>query len=102
MTHLIIYLVAPIATRTGGAFVGRADGSGGYEQVTTNVYPSSPKGVALRTMRVERAKMSLGEASTVLGINPVGLSALENGSATCDWDEASERLLAAVKEVQAK
>lgn len=55
-------------------------------------YPPSPRGVALRRLRVG-LELGLREASRKLGISAVNLSRLEMGKATCDWKSARELLL---------
>ena len=52
---------------------------GDYRAVKVDEYPPSPCGEALRHIRV-MAGFGLGEASRLLEIRPVELSALERGS----------------------
>ncbi len=94
MTPLYVVPVAAIGTRTTGAFVNRGeDRPGGYEQIVLHVYPPSPDGERMRALRVD-LDLGLREASNALGIKPVDLSALERGSARCDWQEMELRLRA--------
>lgn len=76
--------VTPIGKRTMVTF------HGDYE---VDAFPPSPRGRALRDLRVELGQ-GLRETARALGLSAVQLSDLERGRATTDWDEIERRLRA--------
>ena len=81
--------VAPIGTERSMAFVN----PGGPREVELDVYPPSPRGDALRNLRVG-CDLGLRECARALGLSPVDVSALENGRATLSADDWCELFVA--------
>lgn len=72
--------VTPVGTRTGGAFVNRGFQQGGFETITTNVYPSSRGGDLLREARkASPTFVTLRMGAARLGMTAEQLSGLEHG-----------------------
>lgn len=91
MSCFAVEAVAAIGKRTGPAFVSRRDGSCSYEDVTTPVYPESPRGELFRAHRVALG-VSLRQAADALGLSAVEVSGLEHGryvfTDAGEWDRA--------------
>ena len=90
--------VNPVGTRPGGSgFICRAGGQGGAvaQMPNAKVYPPSPRGEALRALRL-KIQMNQRDASKKLGIAGVDLGRLERGEATLEsdleWDRAEAML----------
>jgi len=86
--------VPPIGKRHAAGFVDYADGTGGIAAWTESVYPPSPRGEALRTLRQARG-FYLGDFARRLGLRTVELCDVERGRMTLseeDW-ELVERML---------
>ncbi len=81
--------VAPIAVRKSGAFVECTDArKSGYQMVDWPVYPPSPRGEAVRELRM-RTALGLGSAARLFGVSVVTWSGLERGGVTLsdgDWE----------------
>lgn len=93
-----IVSVEPIGTRPGGSgFVCRAGGQGGAvaQMPDVQVYPPSPRGEALRSLR-RKIPLSSREAAAKIGISGAELGKLERGEATLgsdqEWDRAEALL----------
>ena len=84
--HLIA--VQPTGTRTSPAFVC----PGGFRDVTTDVYPESPRGDELRMLRINHPTMQRREVANALGLSLSDHSALENGRMTLSDDEWAQAL----------
>lgn len=84
MIPLVLTPVAPIGKRIMATFHGR------YE---VDDYPPSPRGRAVRDLRVELG-LGLRDTAMALGLTAVQLSDLERGRATTDWDEVERRVRA--------
>lgn len=88
--------VEPTGSSAGLALVCRT-GSSTIRRVMSAVYPPSPRGKALRELRVNEGPfMSMCNVGRLLGLSAVQVSSLESGSATLDepeWD----RLFAEVR-----
>lgn len=91
--------VEPSGTRPAGGF---ACGPGGLVKTAweAKTYPDSPRGRALRDLRVS-LDLSIGDAAQATGLSRKDVSDLENGRAAAasdaGWD-ALERALRAAKE----
>lgn len=94
----VILPVESTGTTPGGAgFVCRAGGQGGFvaQMPDTKLYPRSPRGEALRSLRL-KIRLNTMEASKKIGITGADLGRLERGEATLEsdleWDRAEAML----------
>ncbi len=93
--RITVLNVSPIGTRRTGAFVECADkNESGYRVVNWSEYPPSPRGDAVRELRL-RTPLSMGSAARRFGVSVVQWSWLERGGVTlsdADWDRVESEL----------
>jgi hypothetical protein len=89
--------VEPIGKRKTFGHVNRGDLPHVWGEFEVNEYPDSWDGQRLRALRRE-LELTLGEAAICLDIGVAQFSALEYGSATCNWFVVHEVLRLALLE----